>query len=390
MGKEEADAVTRLIMDKALFRIGGKYEEVNNFEKEFREYMGVEHCLCLSSGTGALMAAMAALGIGPGDEVIIPGYTFIATAVAVLAVGAIPVLAEVDETLTLDMKDVEAKISKNTKAVIPVHIQGFPTNMDALAALKKKHNFYIIEDACQSDGGSYKGKRLGTIGDCGAFSFNYFKIISSGEGGALVTHDINVFQRAIIYHDCGTAFWSYPQPITEPLFTGVNMRVSEITGAIMRVQLTRLEGILSDLRRIKKQILDGVSGVPGIRPNPSNDLAGDCGVCLPLIFDTAQLAEKFEQAVKAAGLDCNRPINTGKHVYSAWTPVLEKRGAHITGMNPYFSPENANLHKDVSTDSCPKTLDCLSRTVYLMINCDWNDAEVNQKIETLKTAAKAL
>jgi dTDP-4-amino-4,6-dideoxygalactose transaminase len=100
--------------------------------------------------------------------------------------------------------------------------------MDGLMALKKKQNFYIIEDACQSDGGSYHGKRLGTIGDCGAFSFNYFKIISCGEGGALVTHDINVFQRAIIYHDCGTAFWSYEQPITEPLVTGVNMRVGEV------------------------------------------------------------------------------------------------------------------------------------------------------------------
>jgi dTDP-4-amino-4,6-dideoxygalactose transaminase len=383
MGKEEADAVARVVMSKSLFRIDSKYAEVNTFEKEFREHMGVEHCLCLSSGTGALMAALAALGIGPGDEVIIPGYTFIATAVAVLAVGAIPVLAEVDETLTLDIKDVEAKLSKNTKAVIPVHIQGFPSDMDGLMALRKKQNFYIIEDACQSDGGSYHGKRLGTIGDCGAFSFNYFKIISCGEGGALVTHDINVFQRAIIYHDCGTAFWSYEQPITEPLFTGVNMRVGEVIGAIMRVQLTRLEGILADLRRVKKQIMEAVAGLRGIRFNPSNDIEGDCGVCLPFLFDDHRRAARFAELIS-----CDRPINTGKHVYSAWTPVLEKRGAHIKGMNPYFSPKNAGLHMDYTEDSCPRTLDLLNRTVYLPINCDWTGTEIDEKIRLINTAAK--
>jgi dTDP-4-amino-4,6-dideoxygalactose transaminase len=391
MGQEEIDAVSRVIKDMALFRIGSKYKEVDSFEREFAEYMGSKNCLCLSSGTGALIASLVALGIGPGDEVIIPGYTFMATAMAVLASGAIPVLAEVDETLTMDIKDVSNKISKNTKAVIPVHMMGMPCNMDALMELKEKHGFYIVEDCAQADGGSYHGKRLGTYGECGAFSFNYFKIIACGEGGAVITNDNKLFQRAIIYHDVGTTFWGHyeQQEITEPLFSGINMRVSEIQGAIMRVQLKRLNGILKDLRNVKKQIIEGIKNTPA-KPNPSNDMAGDCGVCLPLLFDNISAAEKFEQTIAAEGVACTRPINTGKHVYSAWTPVLEKRGAYITGMDPYFNPKNKNLNLNVTEKSCPQTLDYLSRTVYIHLHCDWDDTVINTKIEILKNAAKAI
>ena len=385
MGEPEVEAVRKVLMSHQLFRIGGELHEVNNFERELREKMGVNHCLCLASGTGALIASLAALGVGPGDEVIVPGYTFIATAIAALAVGAIPVVAEINETMTLDMDDVERKITPNTKCVIPVHIQGFPCDMERLMQLKEKYGFYVVEDACQADGGSFHGKRLGTIGDCGAYSFNYFKIISAGEGGAMVTNDIDLYQRAIIYHDCGSAFWTYETPITAPLYTGTNMRVSEVTGAILRVQLTRLDGILADLRRVKRAITEAVADLPMLRVNPSNDLDGDCGVCLPFIFDDAVTAEKFEKLIGGT-----RPINTGKHVYREWTPILEKRGAHISAMNPYENPANAGLRLDTREDSCPRTLDILSRTVYQMLNCDWTDAELAEVIEKIRQAAKAL
>ena len=385
MGEPEVEAVRKVLMSHQLFRIGGELQEVNNFERELREKMGVNHCLCLASGTGALIASLAALGVRPGDEVIVPGYTFIATAIAALAVGAIPVVAEINETMTLDMDDVERKITPNTKCVIPVHIQGFPCDMERLMQLKEKYGFYVVEDACQADGGSFHGRRLGTIGDCGAYSFNYFKIISAGEGGAMVTNDIDLYQRAIIYHDCGSAFWTYETPITAPLYTGTNMRVSEVTGAILRVQLTRLDGILADLRRVKRAIIDAVADLPMLRVNPSNDLDGDCGVCLPFIFDDAATAEKFEKLIGGT-----RPINTGKHVYREWTPILEKRGAHISAMNPYENPANAGLRLDTKEDSCPRTLDILSRTVYQMLNCDWTDAELAEVIEKIRQAAKAL
>ena len=386
IGKEEADAVTRVIMSGSMFRSGSQYSEVEKFEKEFREKMGVNHCLCMTNGTSAIATGLASLGVGPGDEVIVPGYTFIATATAVLMVGAIPVIADIDETLTIDVDDVERKLSAKTKAVIPVHMQGIPCNMGRLTELTKKHGFYIVEDTCQADGGSYKGKRLGTIGDCGAYSFNQFKIISAGEGGAFVTNDIKLFERAIIYHDCGCPFWPYETPISERLFSGGNMRISEITGAIMRVQLGRLDGILTDLRRVRKTIADAVQNISGIKINPSNDTDGDCGVCLPFIFDDVETAIKFEENLPGS----HRPINTGKHVYSWWTPVLEKRGGHSDNANPYNNTNNRGLNMEFKENSCPKTLDILSRTVYMMLHCDWDKKVIDEQINNIKNAAKSL
>jgi len=385
IGKPEADAAARVISSGSMFRYGGEYNEVASFEKEFSEKMGITHTLMVSTGTAALTAALVGMGIGPGDEVIVPGYTFMATAIAVLAVGAIPVLAEIDESLTIDITDVEKKISPATKAVIPVHIQGFSCNMDKLVRLCGKRNIMILEDACQAIGGTYRGKRLGTIGACGVYSFNNFKIISAGEGGSVITNDARIFERASIYHDGGIVFRPHGKDLTEPVFSGTNMRASEVTGAIMREQLKRLEDILYDLRRVKRTIMDAVKNIPGIKFNPNNDVEGDCGVCLPFMFDDIAAAEKFEELTGFA-----RPINTDKHVYSNWLPVLEKRGAFNPAFNPYNNPLNKELQLESSVESCPKTLDILSRSVYLLIHCDWDDAAISEKTETIITAAKSL
>jgi len=312
----------------------------------------------------------------------VPAYTFIATAGAVLSVGAIPVLCEVDASLTMDPVDLERRISKHTKAVIPVNIQGFPCDMDKIVALSKKYRFAIVEDACQSDGGSYKGRRLGTIGEIGAYSFNWFKIIAAGEGGALVTNDLKLYERAIIFHDIGSNFWPYEQPITAPSFNGRNYRVSEVTGAILREQLKRLDGILADLRQVKKTIMDAVSDV--VHFAPSNDIAGDCGICLPFRFDTVEAAVSFEK-----GIAGTRPINTGKHVYSNWPNVMERRGGHCDAANPYQYPANKGLNMNFSPDSCPRSLDHLSRTVYMSLHPDWDERVIEGKIALIREAVKA-
>ena len=198
IGQEEIDAVARAIMTHDFFKINGSGKEVLHFEEEWKATVGAEYALTMTSGFGALTSALIGLGIGPGDEVIVPAYTYIASALAVIAVGAIPVIAEVNETLTIDPVDVEKKISEHTKAVMPVHIQGFPSDMDALKALAAKYGFGIVEDACQADGGMYKGQYLGTIGNAGAYSFNYFKVITAGEGGALVMGASSVEQRVLL------------------------------------------------------------------------------------------------------------------------------------------------------------------------------------------------
>ncbi len=385
VGKEELDALKRVIDSEELFRVNDGNKEAETFEKEFAAAMGADYALLLSGGTMSLVAALVGMGIQPGDEVIVPGYTFMATASAVLAVGAIPVLAEIDETMTLDPKDVEKKISKNTKAIAPVHICGFPANMDALCEIAKKHNLMIIEDACQADGGKYKGKRLGTIGDVGAYSFNFFKLISFGEGGGLVTNNRKIYERALIYHDGGAAFRPYSGELEEPVFIGAQLRANELQGAFMRVQLSRMDGIIADLKRVKNTILDAVADVKALRPTPSNDPDGDLGTTLGFTFDSAEKANKFAEIAKGW-----LPINSGKHVYSNWTPILEHRGAHCDALNPFKLKENQGLQMNYTQDMLPNTLDILKRTVYINMHCDWDNAKIEEVITNIRNGAAAL
>ena len=385
MGQEELDAMKRVIDSKQLFRSNDGAKEVEHFERELAEVTGVKNALAVSGGTGAFIVVMVGAGIGPGDEVIVPGYTFMATAMAVLAAGAIPVLAECDETCTIDVADVEKKITKYTKAVVPVHICGFPSDLDGLKALSDKYGIMIIEDACQADGGSYKGKRLGSIGDVGAFSYNFFKVISFGEGGAVVTNNDKIYERALIYHDGGACFRPYAGDLHEPVFCGTQMRVSELFGAFMRVQLQRMDGILTDLRRVKKTMMDALKDVDGIEFAPSHDIEGDCGTTLSFRFCCEDKARAFAAAVPGGWL----PIDSGKHVYYNWDPVIEQRGGHCDATNPYKMPQNANLNLiKYDKNSLPKTNDILSRTVYISLQPDWDDAKIAELIEACKAAVK--
>ena len=383
IGSEEAAAASRVIESGSLFRVNSERQEVKNFEQEFSRRMEVSHALLLNGGTGALAAAMVAIGVGPGDEVIVPAYTFIATPIAVLMTGAVPVIAEVDETLTLDPDDVRRKVSSHTRAILPVHIQGFPCNMEALMEIAREHSLKVVEDACQSCGGSFHGKPLGSIGDCAAFSFNAFKIITAGEGGAFVTNNDDYYRRAVLYHDCGAAFWSSDTVAGTIPFAGANLRASEIVGAILRVQLGRLDGILSDLRRVKSAMQNRLvsdSRFTGTMV-PSHDANGDCGVTLAMRFADAETASRV--AVRING---TRPFDTARHVYTHWDAVLNKRGAGTEFQNPYRLPENQGLQTDYTPDMCPKTLDYLSRTVYLPLDCDWDDAVIKQKVADILNA----
>ncbi len=380
MGKEEVEAVERVIATKELFRVNNGLKEAEKFEENWAKTIGTDYAILLSSGTGALISALVGLGVGPGDEVIVPGYTFMASASAVLAVGAIPVLAEIDETMTIDVEDIEKKISKHTKAIIPVHICGYPCNMDAICEIAKKHNLYIVEDACQADGGRYKGKRLGSIGDAGAFSFNYYKLISAGEGGAVVTNNKLVYDRAMIYHDGGAAFRPYASDFEVPVFMGTQMRTNEVSAAILNVQLTRMDGIIDDLRKIKKTMTEALSGCDKFTIAPSHDIEGDLGTHLPLRFADAETAKKFAEDETIGGM---LVVNSGKHIYYNWAPVMEKRGAHCDTLNPYNLPQNKDLNMDCTPDMLPKTNDLVKRTYHLPLHCDWSEEEVQAKIAAI-------
>ncbi|MFA5206883.1 MAG: aminotransferase class I/II-fold pyridoxal phosphate-dependent enzyme, partial [Lentisphaeria bacterium] len=189
IGQAEIEAVIKVITSKQFMRYrGGEGGYTEQFEKALQDKFQVRHALTVNSGTSALIGALAAMGIGPGDEVIVPAYTWVATAMAPLAVGAVPVMADIDESLTIDPEDIGRKITPYTKAIIPVHMINQPCDMDAIMAIAKKHHLLVCEDACQACGVSYKGKRVGTIGHTGALSFNQFKNITCGEGGAVLTN----------------------------------------------------------------------------------------------------------------------------------------------------------------------------------------------------------
>lgn len=386
IGQEEINAVARVIESGHLFKINdGPLQECMHFEAELREKTGAAYALYMTCGKAALISALIGMGIGPGDEVIVPGYTYIATALAVLAVGAIPVICECDETLTIDVQDCERKISSHTKAIIPVHIQSFPCDMDGLLALSKKYGVRILEDACQSNGGTYHGKRLGTLGDAGAFSFNFYKIISAGEGGALLTNDRQIYERALIYHDSSAIafFGNQLDGIHEPTFGGVEYRANEIQAAIMREQLKKLDTIVADLRHTGELLREALGdALPFL---PSHDAQGDCNVVLPVRFETRAQAEAF---ASFPGVFGTVPINTGKHVYCNWDCIMEKRGALHPLMDPYKMEVNRTLQHAYAPDMCPNTLQYLSTTCYVGIRPygDITDAQIEEQAALLRRA----
>jgi dTDP-4-amino-4,6-dideoxygalactose transaminase len=392
-GQEEIDEVVKVISSKQWFRVGdvttGHLREVDRFEQEWAEKMGVPYALLMSGGgTAALVCALAGAGIGPGDEVVVPAYTWLATATAVLTVGAIPVLAEIDETMGLDPDEFERKIGPCTKAVIPVHMCGRAANLEAIIAIAHKQRLKVIEDSCQMDGGSYKGRRTGTWGDAGAFSLNFFKIISAGgEGGCLVTSDRQLYERAFVYHDSGAAFRPRACELQVPIFVAQQYRADEVMGAIARVQLGRMDGIIADLRRVRKAMAASLADAKGVAVAPSNDPEGDCGVVLALQFKDEAKARAFASAPDVNGLVV---IDHGKHVYTQWEPLREKRISHHPDMNPFFFPKNKGLRADYSDTACPRTLQILRRTVYIHSNPDWTVEQVNARSEALKASVKSL
>lgn len=392
IGQEEIDEVAKVILSKQLFRVGdpkaGHQQEADRFEQEWAEKIGTKHALLMcGGGTAALVCSLAGLGIGPGDEVIVPAYTWLATATAALAVGAIPVLAEIDETMALDPEDLERRIGPNTKAVIPVHMLGRPANLERIIAVARKHNLKVVEDSCQMVGGSYKGRRTGSWGDAGAFSFNFYKIISSGgEGGCMVTNDRAVFERAFVYHDSGSAFRPKAAELSIPIFVAQQYRADEVTAAIARVQLRRMDGIIADLRRVRKAVEDQLRDVKGITIAPNNDNEGNCGVVTVLQFASEAKARDFAGKFGPGGY---LGIDHGKHVFTNWEPLIAKRFSHHPDMNPFYFPKNKGLRATYTADVCPRTLELLRRTFFISMNPDATDKDIAELVSKCRTAAGA-
>ena len=386
IGREEEEAVLEVLRSKRLFRYYGPQSSrswVSELEDAFAAVTGVKHAAAVSSGSGALMCALAGLGVGPGDEVIVPAYTWIASASAVVAMGAVPILAEVDESLTLDPTDVRRKISRFTKAILPVHMRGAPSQMDELMAIAREHNLPVLEDVAQADGGSYRGQRLGSIGDVGAFSLQFNKIITCGEGGMVTTDDDDILRRVLMYNDV-VGGQRNNVPASE-ILPGINFRLSELQGAVALVQLGRLDELLRDMRRRNAEIKAGIAAVArqqGVEFRRSNDPDGDTGIALIFFAPTAERATYISQALDAEGVDSfvlYRPDDVDYHVYAHWSPILEQRTWSANG-GPWRWHEGK---VDYSPDMCPRTLDLLGRAVHLDVSPDLSDQNVAEIVEAV-------
>ncbi len=345
VGQKEVDAIAKVLLSGKLFRygVGG---ECARFERRYAKALGVKHVCMTSSGTTALTAALAGLGVGPGDEVLVPACTYMATAVAVLAAGAIPVVVDIDESLTLSPKAAAAAVGPRTRAVVPVHMWGLACDMDAIMRMARRKKLLVVEDACQAVGGAYEGRMLGSIGHAGAFSFNYYKNMTCGEGGAVVTDDDQAIAHARCMVDCCNFYWTGRQQDVQP-FTSNGSRASELEGAMLNVQLDRIGPMIRTMRRQKARILKETADT-GLTPARSNSLEWECGTHVMFTLPTAEQADRFAALVQ--GTVC---IKTGRHVYTEWDPIFAHRGAAHPALDPFNLPENAECRKEYRRTCAP-------------------------------------
>lgn len=374
IGEEEINAVADTIRRGILTRFqGGTEGYLAKSERALAEMAGVKHALMVNSGTSALMCAMVALGIGKGDEVLISAYTWISTPLAPMLLQAVPKLVEIDESLTMDPDDLERKISPRTKAIVVIHMSNRPCDMDRIMEIANRHGIPVVEDACQAVGGLYKGRRLGSIGAVGCFSFNNYKNISCGEGGAILTNDDVMFDRARLWHDAGTFVQAYDAPVKIPFFAGQDYRASEIEGALIWAQLKRLDPGMAKLRERVKLAAE-ILTERGYKVARHND--PESSVSLAVRFDTVEECAAFTERT---GIQCVHD-SAGRHIYTNWTPLVE-RNAYRDDINPFLTPEGADARFDEQT--APVTLDILRRTCYITVDWDESPEDLKQRMMAL-------
>ena len=401
IGEDEKKEVMEVLDNKYLFRYYGPSNmpsKVRAFENAFKEKMGSPYALATSSCTGALISSLVACGVGPGDEVLVTGYTFFASCASIVAAKAMPVICEVDETLTIDPADIEKKITPATKAIVAVHMRGVPCNMDAIMEIAKKHNLKVIEDCAQAVGATYKGKYCGTFGDCGCFSFQYHKTITAGEGGMILCKDARIYDRACSYHDTA-ACWR-PDRFAEQrfegeLFCGSNFRMSELAGAVMCAQLRKLDGLNALMRDHQKRIINQIKDTKGIKVRPCNDPEGDTGICLMFYLDAPEKVGPFCEALQAEGVNAAGVFNSGIpdwHIYAHWKHVLQKKAS-----NEICCPWDCPYHEkkgaapvEYAEDMNPKTLEYLGRVVHLDIPAQMTDEDCDMIAKAINKVAAVL
>lgn len=357
--------------------------KAKELENEISKRLNVQYTQLTSSGTSALTTAMAALGLGAGDEIIMPTFTFVASFESVFSVGAIPVLVDVDDTLTLDPKAVEAAITPRTKCVMPVHMCGAMADLDALKAICEKHNLILLEDACQSFGASYKGKALGSIGHAGTFSFDFVKTITCAEGGAVITNDKDVYVKCDGYSDHGHDHLGVDRGADLHPFIGYNYRISELHAAVGLAQVRRLDDFLAIQRANKKVLKDAVAAIPGVTLRRLPDEAGDSATFLSFFLPTEAAARKATAAIKAAGLPAFFWFDNNWHYFRQWQHF--KQSAVLTP----FAAALQQAMEVYKTKTFPASDAIMGRCISTPINLTWSKEETTARAKKLAEAIQS-
>lgn len=382
--RQEKEALGRVVDTGSPFRYWGPSPPrfVEDFEEAFARHMGVRYALAVTSGTAALDCAVAALGIGPGDEVIVPAYTWWSDYTCVVHAGALPVFADIDASLCLDPEDFARRITPRTRAVIAVHLLGGPCDMQPIMDVARAKGVAVIEDAAQCVGGAYKGTRLGGIGDVGIYSFQLNKMISSGEGGALVTNDATLYERAARFHDMGGMQRVFLRRVGEsrvPEFPGENFRMSEFTGAVLGAQLPKLDTMIAGLRGVAQAVREGIADLPGLRLRARPDPEGDLGYGVYLEMEDRQQRDRCIARLREQGIPAG--TMSGSVMLPVQRSVMEKRARHAAWPS-FTSPEGRAVQ--YGPECCRRTLGVFDRFVEIRMGPKYTERMVARIVAAVR------
>ena len=385
-GAEERKQVNEVLETGVLMRYGfdgmrNNHWKAKEFETAFAKRMDAGYCQLVSSGTAALTVALASAGIGAGDEVIMPTFTFVASFEAILAVGAVPILVDIDDTLTLDPKAVEAAITAKTKCVMPVHMCGSMADLRTLKSICKKHNLILLEDACQALGATYEGKPLGSHGDLGCFSFDYVKTITCGEGGAIITNNEKFAQHADHFQDHGHDHIGNDRGAETHPFLGYNFRISELNAAVGLAQLDKLDGIIKTQKQYYSILREALEEVEAVTFRKVPEGGEENYSFLNFSLPTEELAKKAHAALTKAGVDaCFYWFTNNWHYINGWQHLKDKESLGN------LSSEIKTQMQDLNNTDFSKSDAIMGRTISALIKIGWTEKQVRERAETMKNA----
>jgi len=387
-GAEERKEVNDVLETGILFRYGHDAQrnghwKAREFEEEVKKITGAKYAHAMSSGSTAVATALAAAGIGTGDEVIVPPFTFIATIEAVLFVGALPVFAEVDETLCLSAEGIKKAITPKTKGVCLVHMCGGMAEMDSIMQVIKEHNLILVEDAGQAFASSYKGVSTGLFGKAGSYSFDFFKIATAGEGGVLVTNDEETYNKADYYSDHGHSHIGAKRGMEQHPILGFNYRIGELNAAVGLAQTRRVPHIREVNRKYKKMLTELLSQTPGIGFATIADPDGDSATFLNILMETPEAAQRTVDEMNNTGVaGFDYWYKNMYHFINQWDHIKEMRTASKLAVEVLGAPQDyANLQ-------LPKTQNVIGRLISFGIRCTWTEEHVRDLAAKISDCVK--